>query len=539
VLFNSYVFLYAFLPIALAGYFLLARCGRVLAALWLIAVSFVFYGWWNPVFVPLLVLSMAANYGLSLLIGATERHPRLQIWVLATGIAANLGALCYYKYLAWLIGLLNTTAGAQLGVSGIVLPLGISFFTFTQLGYLIDCKQGVAKDRGCLDYLVFVTFFPHLIAGPILHNGDMMPQFATQATYRFSGENLAVGLGMFALGLLKKCLLADPVGTIVPAGFTHPADLHLFAAWQVALSYSLQLYFDFSGYSDMAIGLARMFNLRFPLNFNSPYKAASVIDYWQRWHMTLTRYLMTYLYNPIALGIARRRMTQGYGLSRAVYATQSGFASLVLLPIFVTMSIAGIWHGAGAQFLVFGLLHAVYLSINHAWRIFGCRRIHRIAPGHTAHVASVLLTYLCVLVGSVFFRAPSVTAALTMLAGMLGLHGIGPGLPVPDLHVGEVGGALGAAMRAHGIIAPARWQDSVHTLQAVGGLACLYATVWFLPNTQEIFVRAAPTLDKIAAGPITWLQWQSTLPWAVALGCASALGWFAVGGTGEFLYFQF
>ncbi len=538
MLFNSYVFLYAFLPIALVGYYLLARLGRVPAALWLVAVSFVFYGWWNPAYVPLLATSIGANYLLSRLIGATEQRPRLQTWVLALSVAANLGALGYYKYLGWLIGLLDTAAGLHLAVPGIVLPLGISFFTFTQLGYLIDCKQGVAKDRGFLNYLVFVTFFPHLIAGPILHNGEMMPQFATPATYRFSADNFSVGLGIFVLGMLKKCLLADPIGAIVPGGFAHAAELPLFTAWHVALAYSLQLYFDFSGYSDMAIGLARMFNLRFPLNFNSPYKAASVIDYWQRWHMTLTRYLMAYLYNPIALTIARRRIARGQRVSRAVYATPGGFASLVLVPVFVTMTIAGVWHGAGTQFLVFGLLHAVYLSVNHAWRILRPRRAHGVTPGLAAHLGSVALTYLCVLVGSVFFRALSVPDALSMLAGMVGLHGIGPGVPVPDWLLARAGG-LGAILQAHGVIDAARWQDAVHALVALGGLVGLYGVVWLLPNTQQIFVDAAPALDTVEPGPVAWLRWRGTLPWAIAFGCASTIALIAIGGTGEFLYFQF
>ena len=538
MLFNSYVFLYAFLPIALVGYFLLARAGRVPAALWLVAMSFIFYGWWNPAYVPLLAISMGGNYLLSLLIGATERRPRVQNWVLAFGVAANLGALCYYKYLAWLIGLLDAAAGTRFNVSDIVLPLGISFFTFTQLGYLIDCKQGVAKDRGLLNYMVFVTFFPHLIAGPILHNGEMMPQFAAPATYRFSAENLSVGIGIFVIGLLKKCLLADPIGAVVPGSYAHVADLPLFAAWHVALSYSLQLYFDFSGYSDMAVGLARMFNLRFPLNFNSPYKAASVIDYWQRWHMTLTRYLMAYLYNPVALGIARRRMARGLGMSRAVYKTPGGFGQLVLVPIFVTMTVAGIWHGAGAQFLVFGLLHAIYLSVNHAWRILGPRHVHGASPKLSTHVGSVLLTYLCVLVGSVFFRAPSVPGALSMLAGMIGLHGIGPAFPVPWWWVPHAG-ALGAALQAHGVIEAVPWQASVHALEAIGSLVGLYVIVWFLPNAQQIFVDTAPVLDAVEPGPIAWLRWRGTLPWAIAFGCASALGLVSAGGTGEFLYFQF
>ncbi len=233
-------------------------------------------------------------------------------------------------------------------------PLGISFFTFTQIGYLLDCRNGLARDRSPLNYTLFVAFFPHLIAGPILHNREIMPQFADAATYRYSAHNLAAGLGIFLLGLLKKCLLADPCAAVVGPGFANPDALTFFPAWQVALSYSLQLYFDFSGYSDMAIGLARMFNVRFPLNFNSPYKARSVIEYWQRWHMTLTRYLNLCLYDPLALAITRRRRARGQSTRREAQATPLGFAQMVLLPIFVTMTLAGIRHGSGPTFLVFG-----------------------------------------------------------------------------------------------------------------------------------------------------------------------------------------
>lgn len=538
MLFNSYVFIYAFLPVTLAVFFALAFFGRMSAALWLILASLFFYGWWNPVYVPLLLFSIVANYLLSRLIEATKQRPLLQTAIFITGLAANIGALGYYKYLAWLIGLVNDAAGSNLHVPDIVLPLGISFFTFTQIGYLIDCKQGTAKDRGFLDYVLFVTFFPHLIAGPILHNGEMMPQFAKSSTYRFSADNFSIGIGIFVIGLLKKCLLADPIGAIVPAGFAHASSLPFFEAWHVLLSYSLQLYFDFSGYSDMAIGLARMFNLRFPLNFNSPYKAASVIDFWQRWHMTLTRYMTEYLYNPIAIGIARRRAAKGLSVSRSAYKTPGGFGSLVLFPIFVTMTIIGIWHGAGAKFFIFGLLHASYLAINHAWRLFGPRRNYTGALKIAAHAASVLLTYLCIVIPFVFFRASSLGDALAMLGGLLGLHGLGPGFPVPSFVSSHLG-ALAGTLQEHGIIIIDRWQETVRAVGAIASLAVLYAIVWFLPNSQEIFADANPALDRVEPSPTNGFRWRGTLPWAAAFGCAAAIGFMAVGGTSEFLYFQF
>jgi len=503
VLFNSYIFILAFLPLTLAGFWLAAGLGRTVAGCWLVVASLLFYGWWRPGDVPLLVVSVAANYAASRLIAATAGR-RAQDWLLAAGIAANLALLVRFKYLATLLGLAGIPAATP------VLPLGISFFTFTQIGFLIDCRQGLARERGWLSYALFVTFFPHLIAGPILHNREIMPQFAAATTYRASADNVAAGLAIFLIGLLKKCLLADPLAATVAAGFAHPHELALFGAWQTATSYSLQLYFDFSGYSDMAIGIARMFNLRFPANFNSPYKSQSVIDYWQRWHMTLTRYLMMYLYNPIALRVTRRRVARGLAVNRQGQATAGGFAAMVLLPIWITLALAGVWHGSGATFLVFGLLHAAYLSVNHAWRLF-CPRPR--GQGAAAIVGRIALTYGCVLVGSVVFRAPSLWSAGQVLGGMLGLHGVSIGF--------------------------ADTKEAMRAAALTGWIATLYAIVWAAPNTQQIMRACGPTLEAVRPGPLPWLTWRTTLPWAAALGCAAAVGLGALGGTGEFLYFQF
>jgi alginate O-acetyltransferase complex protein AlgI len=305
-------------------------------------------------------------------------------------------------------------------------------------------------------------------------------------------------------------LLADPLAATVGAGFAHPHELALFGAWQTATSYSLQLYFDFSGYSDMAIGIARMFNLRFPANFNSPYKSQSVIEYWQRWHMTLTRYLMMYLYNPIALWITRRRVARGLPVNRQGQATAGGFATMVLLPIWVTLAVAGVWHGSGATFLVFGLLHAAYLSANHAWRLF---RPRRPGGGRVAIVGRVALTYGCVLVGSVVFRAPSLSSAGQVLGAMLGLHSV-------SVAISDGTEAMRAAAQA-------------------GWIVVLYAIVWAAPNTQHIMRTCGPTLEAVRAGPLPWLTWRTSLPWAAVFGGAAAVALSALGGTGEFLYFQF
>jgi D-alanyl-lipoteichoic acid acyltransferase DltB (MBOAT superfamily) len=506
VLFTSFVFLFAFLPVALFGFFTAARwAGRRAAAAWLVAASFVFYGWWNPAAVPLLAASIACNYGIGRLLIACPERPRLQEWVLGCAIAGNLAALVWFKAV---YGLRDMAGASDWLAAPPVLPLGISFFTFTQILFLVDCRDGFAAHRGALDYGLFVSFFPHLIAGPILHHRDMMPQFADPGTYRFRAENLLAGLGIFIAGMLKKCVVADPTGAGVAAAFAAPGGLTLVAAWHAALSYSMQLYFDFSGYSDMAIGLGLMFNLRLPLNFNSPYKAAGIIAYWQRWHMTLTRTITLLIYNPIALWVARRRRGRG-GVG--------GFAALVAMPTGVTMALAGIWHGAGLQFLVFGLLHAAYLSINHAWRLWRPAR----AGGPVRHAGSVLLTYLAVLTASVFFRAPSVGAAASMLSAMSGGHGIGPLMPAAGP---AYAGAWGAG-----------WHEAAHG----AWLALLFAIVWFMPNTQQIFAAARPALGRIAPGPMSWLRWRPGIGWAVALGLGGVVAVLAMGGSGEFLYFRF
>ena len=503
MLFNSYIFLFAFLPAALSGYFLAGRLGRRAAAVWLLGASFVFYGWWNPAFLPVLLVSIAFNYAASEVILRAAARPGWQGGLLAGAIAANIGALFYYKYLVAVLLFFGVSRPLP-----IALPLGISFFTFTQIGYLVDVAQGVAKDRGLLSYMQFVTFFPHLIAGPILHNREIMPQFTSDAAARFSAADFAVGSAIFIIGLLKKCLLADPTAAIVAPGFAHPAAQGFFAAWHAALAYSLQLYFDFSGYSDMAIGLARLFGIRFPLNFNSPYKAACIIDYWQRWHMTLSRYLNLYLYNPVALAVARHRIGRGRDASRKAYRTAEGFAALVALPTMFTMFLAGIWHGAGLQFLVFGLLHAGYLTVNHAWRVFGPKP-RAGGDGMSIHVGKIALTYLSVLVAAVFFRASSCGSAMDLLGGMVAVRG------------------LGAVAPAHEVIKSVAW------------LSVLYGIVWFMPNTQQIMRDYAPALGRIQAGPFQRLVWRPSLPWAMAAGAGAALAVLALGGTTEFLYFQF
>ena len=523
MLFNSSVFLYAFLPLSILVFYVLAQIGSISAAkIWLCIASFIFYGWWNPVFVFLLIGSIAFNYIVSsVLTGGDREAPRNQTLILAGGIAANLLVLFYFKYFAPLVHFLHDLGFVRANVDSIILPLGISFFTFTQIGYLVDCRQGLVRERGLLSYTLFVTFFPHLIAGPILHHREVMPQFANASTYRFKTENIAIGLALFAIGLFKKVVLADSIAPWAEQGFMHPSGTPLVQSWSVALAYSMQLYFDFSGYSDMAIALGIMFGVKLPLNFNSPYKASSIIDFWQRWHMTLTRYLTLLIYNPIALWVARRRREKGLPSGQRAASTMSGFGSMIAFPIMVTMVLAGVWHGAGLQFFVFGALHGTYLCVNHAWRIFGKSlsakwslfpSLGRFWPLFWP----VALTYMAVLVSQIFFRAGSCRDAMALLAGMVGANGSGLRLPI-DYASADIQHLAG---------------------NSVLGLG-LAVVAFCAPNAYQIMGERSPALTKVHWTLRPWQQWQPTLGWAVIAGVLLFVSSLRFDQTAQFLYYQF
>ena len=546
MLFNSYSFLLWFLPVSLIGYYTLGNYFRpTQAKIWLIGASFVFYGWWNPAFVLLLLGSIAVNYLLSLAILATEEQPSRQRLILTTGIALNLAALIYYKYLFALLGFATEMGWLSTNFGTVILPLGISFFTFTQIGYLVDCQQGLVHERGLPNYVLFVTFFPHLIAGPILHHREIMPQFADNATYQLNGRKITAGFTLFVLGLVKKVVFADTIAPYADIGFSHTQDLGLLSAWSTALAYSMQLYFDFSGYSDMAVGLGAMFGVSLPINFNSPYKSTGVIDFWQRWHMTLTRYLTLLLYNPISLWITRRRMAKGRPANRKAAETPRGFLELIAFPTFVTIFLAGIWHGAGLQFMVFGLLHAIYLIINHAFRIFKPRP----AKGEKStlrkafsQVWAVTLTYLAVLLAQVFFRADSIPDAVHLLGGAFGQRGFEMPLPVREGSLIKFGPVSDFLLNHHLIqIGSIQLYDSVtkpllYNVPVILGLMLL---AWATPNTYQILGTANPALQKPAPTRWNFLLWKPNLAWSVAIGLMLFYVLTRLGHPGRFLYFQF
>jgi alginate O-acetyltransferase complex protein AlgI len=538
MLFNSYIFLFVFLPFALGGFYLITAFGPRVSALWLVSMSLIFYGWWNPAFLLLFALSMGFNYAASEVVLRLAPRPRLQTIALSLAIATDLGVLIYYKYMDACLQFFTGSAHLHGLAANIVLPLGISFFTFTQIGYLIDKREGLVAERGLLHYVLFVSFFPHLIAGPILHNREIMPQLVQPRTYRFSAENLSVGLAIFSFGLVKKTLFADTMMDSVRAGFSHAQTATFGTAWLAILSFALQIYFDFSGYSDMAIGLARMFNIRFPMYFNSPYKAASIIELWQRWHMTLSRYLALYVYNPLAMAITRRRQARNLGIGRAAQATPGGFATMVVVPTVLTMSLAGIWHGAGMQYLVFGLIHGFYLSVNHAMRIFRPHRVSAAGEGKLVHAMKVLATFMAALFALVFFRSSSVGAAFQLLGGMIGLHGFGAFI-LPGIILSHLGGA-GSTLLAKGIVQGASAIDFVDQVCGLLWVVILFVIVWGFPNTQQIMLRFEPVLGKIQPGPFkSVLSWRPNAVWACAVGAMLCLGVLSLGGTSEFLYFQF
>jgi D-alanyl-lipoteichoic acid acyltransferase DltB (MBOAT superfamily) len=511
MLFNSLGFLFIFLPIVLLGYQLAGYIGRRAVIVWLAVMSLVFYAEWRREFLFLLGASILFNFACSrLLVALKERQP-LQGYVLFGSVAGNLLLLGYYKYLFPFLNGLGRLEILHHQFAGVLLPLGISFFTFTQIGYLIDLKQGAAEPQEFVDYVLFVTFFPHLIAGPLLHHSEIMPQFRENRIYRLRVDDLAVGFSWFVMGLFKKVFIADSMAPFADAAFASPGSLSAVGAWAGVLSYTVQLYFDFSGYSDMAIGLARMLSIRFPLNFDSPYKAANIIDFWSRWHMTLTRYVTLYLYNPVSLWVNRRRLAKGKKVSRKGSATIEGFSSMVALPTLFSMLLIGVWHGAGFQFLLFGLFHGVYLTINHGWRIFRGKKAERTGVSRwMVHTGCVLLTLLCVVIGQVLFRANSTTGAFQMMGSMVARHGAG-------IH------------------------EAAAQAKIFARLVVLFAIIWLLPNTQQILAKYDPAEGVVALN--SWLGrrllWRPSTGWAVVIGVAFLLALTYMEDTSRFLYFQF
>lgn len=532
MLFNSYQFILLFLPIALIGFFWIGRFGREAAIGWLVLASLFFYGWWNPVYVWLIVASMLVNFGIGRRLGQDHQRRRTvsaRLW-LVLGVAANLGLLGWYKYANFGVDTFNALVGTELQLHAILLPLAISFFTFQQIAYLADAYQGITREYRFTHYLLFVTFFPQLIAGPIVHHQEMLPQFMRPNALRPRLRDLAIGSTIFAIGLFKKTVLADGVAvyaTPVFAAADAGSHLTLLQAWGGALAYTWQLYFDFSGYSDMAIGAARLFGIRLPQNFHSPYKAVNIVEFWRRWHMTLSRFLRDYLYIPL-------------GGNR--HGSINRYRNLLL-----TMLLGGLWHGAGWTFILWGALHGAYLAINHAWE----QAWRRLAPETLnlpgparffAHCLAWLLTFIAVVIGWVFFRAADVDAALAMLTAMFGFNGV----TLPNAVAVRLGDFWGL-LSAWGV-----------TSYLGGGQTFTMTWIWVIalsplvlmaPNSQQIMARFRPVLTLYSGRPEHELRllprrwrpilWRPSRGFAIATAGVAALGFLALSSLSEFLYFQF
>jgi D-alanyl-lipoteichoic acid acyltransferase DltB (MBOAT superfamily) len=484
MLFNSYEFIFVFLPVSVIIFIVCQRVGnKQLTSIWLILCSLFFYAWWNPSYLPLILLSILINFGLANKINSLNRinNSFSSKFVLLIGVSLNLLLLGYFKYANFFIENINLVIDKEHSTLNIVLPLAISFFTFQQITYLVDTHKKNVASHNILDYLLFVTFFPQLIAGPIVHHKEMMPQFSSPKFLILNTSNIAKGLSIFSLGLFKKVIIADYFASLANPIFdqaTVDVVVNSTIAWTGAVAYTLQLYFDFSGYSDMAIGLALIFGITLPYNFNSPYKATNIIDFWRRWHMTLSRFLKDYVYIPLGgnkKGNLRRH------------------ANLMM-----TMLLGGLWHGAGWTFILWGLLHGMYLIINHSWQTFVNVKPHRLSFLSSAF--GRLLTFLAIIIAWVVFRSENIPTAINIISHML-------------------------------IINPEGFDQSI---KQISSLIFGILLVWFAPNSNEIFSKKSKTYSYCVN-----YRWYPSATSALVFSIIGFISIIYLARAQEFLYFQF
>ena len=483
MIFNSFSFIFLFIPVVAWGFYYLARKNNRWAIYWLTLASLFFYTTWDYRYLPILLTSISINYLACLWILSKNRAK--SVWPLTISIAFNLILLCFFKYINFFIGSLNEITGNTLPLFQIILPIGISFFTFTQISVLVDAYHGKIKELRFAEYVLFASYFPYIVAGPILRQGELLPQFIETKRFTVNAHNFAAGISLFVFGLGKKLLIADNLSTAMAPVF-YSDDPQFFQAWLGMLAYTLQLYFDFSGYSDMAIGVSRLLGFQIPINFNSPYKATSISDFWQRWHISLSQFLKNYLYIP--LGGNRKGQLMRY-------------RNLVL-----TMLLGGLWHGANWTFVIWGGLHGVYLCVQHGWQHLRVNRNQ--SSTALSRAASQVLTFMAVMIAWSFFRAPDPSSALAVLAGMAGQNGISL--------VTEIDG-------------PAYWM-----LLASAFIA------FCLPNTNEMCLftdnreeKHHPYFSMLKPG------WSPTLRWGLVVGCIFALCLLSIEKTNDFIYAQF
>ncbi len=521
MIFSSAEFIFLFLPLTVSLFFVLIQCGQQqLAKIFLTIASLIFYAWWNVSYLGLLLISIAVNYTIGHYLQhltADEKEPlaasiRPRKGLLFLGLLLNLVALGYFKYTNFFIDSLNGLFSSNFTLQAIVLPLALSFFTFTQIAYLVDAYRGTSKAYSLVDYSLFITFFPHLIAGPIIHHHELIPQFKSSNINQIQLKNVAIGLTIFGIGLFKKVVFADYSAGYANTVFyqaAHSASTSLMDSWIGAIAYTIQLYFDFSGYSDMAIGSAMLFNIQFPINFNSPYKAISIVDFWRRWHITLSNFLRDYLYIPMGgsrLGPLRRHLN-----------------------LLITMLLGGLWHGAGWTFVIWGGMHGICLIINHQWNSWQKQRGFDYADRYpwTRRLA-VGVTFVTVMTSWIFFRAETLSSARQIIIGLSGFTGI----------------------------ASNNWRG-LELILTLGVLGILLGIIGFAPNTQKIIQfndrqtlfpslsigsRFLPVISNLKSE-----QWMMILKKSSSTLFGLGLGFsfflcsklFLSASTSEFLYFNF
>ncbi|MDH5530635.1 MAG: hypothetical protein OEY05_11410 [Paracoccaceae bacterium] len=520
MLFNSLIFILGFLPVAVGGYYALAALRLEMLRLpFIILISLFFYGYWTPQYTILLTISTVLNYAFGRWIGdaAAKGQYRIRSLLVTSGVVLNLLALGYYKYANFFLNNLNSLVDTGLTLDRIILPLAISFYTFQQIAYLVDVGRGTVKSGGFLSYVAFVIFFPQLIAGPIVHFQELVPQLIKKPRLDRALQNILIGLIIFAIGLTKKTVFADSAALFASPVFDMARDgttPGLAAAWGAAFAYTLQVYFDFSGYSDMAIGLARMFGMKLPLNFHSPLRAGSISGLWQQWHMTLGRFVRSYVLQPLAAPLARWSANKGHD-------RKTGHRYSVMLPMFISMVVIGVWHGAGWNFVLFGALHGLYMVINEAWNF---RKRQRKAKPLPAWMTTLMdrggghvLTVLAFVVAAIPFRAATEAATARMYGGMIGVGG-------DTSSLGDL------------------WPMGLAGLGATVFIG--YLIVFLMPNTQQIMKVVDPALDwarwSEITPPVVKICWRPTVFWTIIGGAILCLGIaFILRGSTEFIYFNF
>lgn len=514
MLFNSAEYLFLFLPLVFAGFLFLSRSNSTESQItWLILASLYFFGSWNPIYLLLILTSITVNFLVGRRLAATPMAGR-KPWLVA-GVVFNLGLLGYFKYAGFFVSSLNALGNWLIPVPEITLPLAISFFTFQQIAYLVDVYRDECQEYQLRHYALFVLFFPQLIAGPIVHHKEIMPQFTFLRPVSELRTDVAVGLTIIVIGLFKKVVMADSLAQLsnpVYGAAAQGVTLNTLDGWVATLGFSFQIYFDFSGYSDIAIGSARLFGIRLPENFKSPYKSRSAIEVWRRWHITLSRFLKDYLY--IALGGNRKGKASRYR------------------NLFLTMLLGGLWHGAAWTFVMWGALHGLFLCINHAWRAIQQKLgLENLGENRFVDVFYLLLTFLAWSVATVVFRSQDLGTATSIIdSAFFSFNTVSP----PVLNDVLTGSLPEQLMRALG------WESNAYSLVyfmfTVSAVIC-----WLLPNTQELMHRYDPVIpspgSNLAAA--AWISWRPSLIFACGFGAVLSLSLLKLSSITEFYYFQF